>query len=176
VDVGTPAPAGTSLPWWRQKYVIPALAGVIVAVLALVAVALVVKAQSDRQAAAKEAAAGVVRPFRKLDSALDVGINFSEYGTLVRDAQFKLDSYHPSDSTGQEVASYLSKAAEAYRTASEAWNDDIQDQFVTDAAYWNRRCPSLALPAGFVTADTVRQAAWVVGTANVKQASELVGL
>ena len=174
--VATSVLPGTTLPWWRQKYVIPALAGIVVAVLALLAIAWVVKAQNDRKAAAKEAAARVVQPFRKLDSALDVGINFDEYGTLVRDAQFTLDSYHPSDSASQEVARHLAKAAEAYRTASEAWNDDIQDEFVTDASYWNQKCPSLSLPAGVVTADDVRQAAWVVGTASVKQASELVGL
>lgn len=171
-----PVTAAAALPWWRQKYIVPAAAGIVLMVLVIVAAALTVKAQSDRKEAGRVAATKVVQPFRKLDSALGVGINFAEYGKLVRDAQFALDSYHPTDTIGQDVARNLDKAAEAYRTAAEAWNDDIQDEFVADASIWNTMCPALALPAGTVTAEDVRQAAWAVGTVNVTQASTLVGL
>jgi len=178
VQPAAPASAtgGGAAPWWRRRGVLPALVGVAVAVIVLAVVLVAVQARSASRTKALAAAARVVQPFRKLDSALDVGVDFQEYGRLVRDAQFALDSYHPQDETGLDVAAHLREAAEAYRVANEAWNDDIQDEFVGEASLWNGMCPALKLPTGYVTPDDVRQAAWVVGAAEVVQASRLAGV
>jgi hypothetical protein len=169
---GKERPLATKASGWKpRKVLMTVVVGAVIATALAAAVGLYTKSQGDHKATAQAAATKMLQPFRKLDSALSVGINFASYGKLVRDAQFALDSYQPTDSVGQDVAQHLEKAAEAYRVANDAWNDDIQDEFDYDAATWNAACPALALPAGEVTAEVVEQAAWIVGSENVKQAS-----
>ena len=142
--VKSPGPTTSAVPWWRQKYIVPAAVCIVIVVLASAAIAWNAKAQNERkaaEAAASAAAAAVatqknaaahaamvsaVEPFLRLDAALDVGIVFADYTTLVQDAQYAVTSYAPTGATGRTVKEHLTKAAALYAAALDSWNSHIQ--------------------------------------------------
>jgi len=114
--------------WKRPRVIIPV--AVVIASVALVAVLAVAvsRYQASRDAkAAKAAAAEVVAPFVKLDTALEVGVNFEEYGSMVRDCHYALDGYKPakSDMLGLLVQTGLITAMLHYEHALDRWNNAI---------------------------------------------------
>lgn len=140
-EVAPAKPAASAQPWWKQRSLVIAIAGGATLVVIALAIGLfVVKARSDQRAAAHEAAIGALAPFRKLLSATEVGVTYEEYGKLVRDAQYSVDTYEPSDATGKSVKQWLQAAALCYSTAYDRWDAKIQaigDVGYDEASYDN---------------------------------------
>jgi hypothetical protein len=126
----------------------------------------------------KRAEQQALAPFSKLSSALSVGIQFSQYGTMVENAQYAFDSYQPSEPVGVDFRRNLKSAMSAYRAAYDAWNDDIQSKFtgsVSQGSYWTKRYPVLiGLKTSTVTPNDVEQEGW--GRADVGIAAAQVEL
>ena len=145
-------PISTQSPWWqRPNVVIPVVVGVVAAVLLIVVGGLAINSQSKQKASAEK----VMEPFRKLDSALTVGVNFSEYGKLVQNAQFAFDTYKPSGGKSNEAYSHLSSAISDYSSALDYWNSEIQDD---------------------LDMETERQEAWSSASDEMQQAADDFGL
>lgn len=111
-------------------------------------------AEASARAAAAEAAGEAVNAVAAVDSALSVGISFTEYSAKVQDAMAACDRYSPSDPTGEEIEKHLLIAMKAYARAQDVWNEDIQ---------------------GYASnAEQRRQAAWAAASIEVAAARELL--
>ena len=115
-----------SQPWWkRRNNIISIVAAAACAAALLGSFGWYLKTQNDHKAETKK----LTRAFLKVESALGVGITFTEYGAVIRQAQFAIDTYQPSadDKLGQEVSSALYDASSHYKSAYDSWNSDIQN-------------------------------------------------
>ena len=200
VEQSSPAPAPTPSPEPRAKggrrWLVPVIVIAVVAIAAAGGVILIEKNASHNRAVKAAAAAAAAKahaakvaeiasekaaatsaldPFKKLDSALTVGVVFADYGTYTQNAQYALDSYTPTDATGRQVLRSLTNAMKLFAGAGDAWNDTIQMKFSGDkatGAYWVKHYPGLqgVLDQGQVTATKVEQAAWAAAGLQVAAA------
>jgi flagellar basal body-associated protein FliL len=177
-DAGPPTSTATTTNSSSRKWIL-AIVALVLIVAAVVTIVMLTRKATQNVAAEKAAAQQALKPFQKLDSALTVGLNFDDYGAEVRDVQYAVDSYNPSDSIGEKVHEHLVKAASMYKVANDAWNDDIQSKFTGDKTsilHWSDKYPALGdyLTADPVKASDVEQAAWQVSQVEIQAAQQLL--
>ncbi|MDP2181666.1 MAG: hypothetical protein Q8K99_03760 [Actinomycetota bacterium] len=131
--VASPAPAAVrNVPKPKTSWIV---AGVILAiVLAGGSIGGVVMAQNraaERSAATRASRLGELKSLYAaavaVESASEVGVNYSDYGRLVREAAAALAVYEPKDADAKAVAADLGAAIDFYKSANDVWAIKFDD-------------------------------------------------
>ena len=114
----------------------------------------------------------------RIDAALRTGVDFRDYSALLDTATAAVSAFRPADAPGARLKAALAKALLYDGAAREAWDLDLGSAWwggQDKPAYWTGAYPDLRLPSGgvSVTADQVRQAAWVVAGRAYADAARL---
>ena len=172
------------------------------AVLAVaVAIAVLVGAGcADEAAGDRKLAEPSLDAFSRIESDLDVGVNFVDFGGRLQDANYAVESFTPTTATGESAKSELEQAVKYYVASREAWNWDNQGAWPADAEtaeHWADDYPEVVEEYSEITAaypeiasgelidysearpprasaQKVRAVAWAVAQRHVNAAMELL--
>ncbi|MHB1017674.1 MAG: hypothetical protein ACYC2X_07310 [Coriobacteriia bacterium] len=92
-----------------------------------------------------------------VQSATEVGVNYTDYGSRVRDAAAALNVYESADSEGEAVRADLEDAMDAYKLAGDAWATKFEEYESTAFKGFQNAHPELSDVYG---ADSAVQYYW----------------
>lgn len=144
---------------------------VVVAAIALVGCSGAAKVSAEDKAAATEA----VNAMGGVKSAVETGVNYTDYSSRVLDAAAAIEAYQPADVEGTAIRDSLQEALLYYKAAGEVWNEKITGDYtwVRPEVYaeWKAQYPQLEGTVKsntyypdkkYVDLDEIMQSAWSV--------------